>query len=921
MRTKINDLRLSLTACVHDVIVLTETNLQPWISSSELGFNNYDVHRRDRALSDTTKSSGGGVLVAVSPELRSNTFHISSTTEAIFVSLTPAKCHRILVGAIYIPPGQPLKAYSDLCETLDEVLIESSFSEIYLFGDFNIPCPDWNRVPVSPSASALINTTSMHGLFQVNHISNHRGVILDLIFTSTPNTMVCHDSDPILAEENHHPALSISLSVSPTPQDVAFFAPNLKKCNLQSVFNDLSTNDLIGLVSGGDVNNSCQTLCNLIASSVLRNSPMKRLGSSRFPRWFSSELRQLTILKKTLHRQYKETLCTSTYHQFSTVRSQCKHLSRICLSHYTDHIQEVLPNNPKAFWSFLKTFNKPNISPTSMSNNFETASDEGRIADMFADFFSSVFSPPTTITGSIPPISSYQHMSSVSFTVSDVRSALLHLDVSKGAGSDQIPPSVIKFCCPILEQPLTYLYNKSVSSGIFPEIFKKSLIIPIFKKGSLNDISNYRPIAILPVLAKVLERLVLTKTNFFFRQCISPLQHGFISGRSATTNLLLFQSAIVDAFAKRNQVDALALDFSKAFDKINHHRLVQKLQACGFDGCLLQWFSSYLQGRSLQVRFNSTLSREFLATSGVPQGSILGPVLFNIYINDLTDVLHCNSLLFADDLKLFAEVSSSNDCTLLQGDLVRVEDWCMENHMLLNADKCLCITYHRSLHPYSFNYALHNTPLKRVTEMKDLGVLFTSSLSWDLQVQASCNRAARNLGLIHRMSKVLTNISTLKVLYHSLVRPHLEYCSVVWSPHQAYLITDLERIQRRFLRLVGLRLGFRWSDAPTNDLASLLNLPSLEARRIMGDILFLHNLLNNGVDCPGLLARVSLRVPCGTRSRDLFFRPAVTTNYARNSSMLRMQCHGNTLPEHLDFFSGSLSSFRRLLVTFTLQLR
>ncbi|XP_054281866.1 uncharacterized protein LOC128999398 [Macrosteles quadrilineatus] len=192
----------------------------------------------------------------------------------------------------------------------------------------------------------------------------------------------------------------------------------------------------------------------------------------------------------------------------------------------------------------------------------------------------------------------------------------------------------------------------------------------------------------------------------------------------------------------------------------------------------------------------------------------------------------------------------------IQVSLDSVARWCIRNKMSLNVSKCNYITFHRISNPVRRNYTIDGKELARCSEIVDLGVLFTPNLSWDRQVHSVCNKALRNLGLIHRVSSTFNSIYSLKLLFLSLVRPHLEYCDIIWSPHQQYLKDELESVQRRFVRLVGTRLGYRFLEAPIDDLQSLLKLPSLESRRFNHDVLFLQRLVTSELDCPELLQKV-----------------------------------------------------------------
>lgn len=551
--------------------------------------------------------------------------------------------------------------------------------------------------------------------------------------------------------------------------------------------------------------------------------------------------------------------------------------------------------------------------PSTLHLNDESSNDPAGICELYATYFSSVYTPPAVPSGRLIADTNTS-IAGFLFTRSEVVRALSSLDDKKGCGPDLIPPNVLKHCAHLLADPVLELFNHSVSNGVFPDVFKQGYIIPIHKSGSKEDAKNYRPIVIQPALAKVFEKLVLTRLDYYFHNIISPNQHGFFSQRSTTTNLVCFQSHVIAAFAKRSQLDAIYLDFSKAFDRVSHLHLLSKLEAYGVTGYLLQWFKSYLEDRRLKVRFSGKLSSDVVATSGVPQGSHLGPLLFNIFINDIVTTSENSScLLFADDIKLFRIISSADDCFELQRSLQNLQTWCDRNSMDLNIKKCFCISFYRIKSPVLFQYQLGDDILNRLNTARDLGVLLTQNLNPDEHIHQICSKAYRNLGLIRRSTIGMHSPEALKILYCTLVRPILEYCSVVWSPHQTTLQDMIQKVQNRFLRVVGTRLGFNYTEVPVEQLAVDLGLQSLATRRKRQDIIFLFKLINNHMDCPELLAAISFRCRLGTRSRDLFWRRHFGSNYEMNSPMDRVQRQGNGVSSLVDLFNPSLSAFKREL--------
>lgn len=916
LRSKLAELRYAFATCLHDIIIFTESNLTPDINSAELGASNFNVFRKDRSGETSDKQSGGGVLIAAKKCYPAHCLQTDSFgTESIFVSLTVGR-EKLLLGGVYLPPGQPSHLYLRFCSALDVAVASTDYSKLIVSGDFNLPNHPWSEdidSNSSPSARYIQEAANSFSLKQINTQPNQRGVLLDLVFSSNIEATTTRSLDPMLLEVPHHPALDISLPIEAIDNSRSYnYVPNYKKCDLEKVFSELHFLPLYDVCSNLDIDvNSCfRTLVDMLGGCVSKFTPLKRVGGFHFPSWFSKELKDSIFEKKILHTRYKETLDINTYNLFSRVRARCKYLSRECLNDYIGFVQEALPRNPKVFWSYVKNLKNSSDCPSVMKLGSKTAKNPNDMCNLFADFFSSVFheSTSTSLTSMAAPL---EYVSSCTFSLQDVTNVLESLDVSKGCGPDCIPPSVLKRCSSVLAAPLQEIFNRCIACGTFPDILKVSYVVPIHKSGSTSDVGNYRPIAVQPVLAKIFERLVLSKIYPFLRRIITPNQHGFMPNKSTVTNLVVFQNDIISSYKNRAQTDAIYLDFSKAFDKVSHPHLLNKLQSHGVYGPLLEWFSSYLLNRRLRVRFAGAFSRDFVATSGVPQGSHLGPTLFDIFVNDISEVIEVKHLLFADDIKLYASVSSVNDCLFLQESLRAIETWCEDNLMILNADKCVSISFTRSHQPVMFDYTLHQRKLERRMMVRDLGVVLSPTLSPTLQVKRACNSASRSLGMIFRFSRNLHCPFALRSLYCAYVRPHLEYCSTVWSPHQDYLIQDMDRIQRRFLHLVGLKLGFGYRDAPIKDIAALLGFKTLEVRRMVQDVLFLYRILNGLLDCPEILASINLRVPSSTRSQDLFARLHHATNYEMNSTINRMQRLGNILTRDVDFFHDGIAYFKR----------
>ena len=438
---------------------------------------------------------------------------------------------------------------------------------------------------------------------------------------------------------------------------------------------------------------------------------------------------------------------------------------------------------------------------------------------------------------------------------------------------------------------------------------------PIHKSGSKADISNYRPVCILSAIPKLFENLITKYLTSLLGRTIIDEQFGFQRGRSTELNLITYVDYLSSVLDKGGVVHSIYTDFSKAFDRVNHTLLLKKLEAIGVSGAFLDWITGYLSDRSQIVKVNNFRSYEVMVPSGVPQGSHLGPLLFNIFINDIGHCFkHCKFLCFADDLKLYLAVSSVDDCRRLQSDLARLEKWCEANGMDLNASKCHNICFTRSRNPIRFDYVIGDTVLSRTSAAVDLGVTVDSSLSFVPHIDGMVSRALGMLGFVKRSTSDFRSVSAIRLLYCSLVRPLLEYASSVWNPYYACHIHKIEQVQRRFLRYLSFKANINPPDDFHYDYDMLQNRFSLETlrlRRNQRDLKQFFKILNSLVDCPSLLNSIGLAVPSrNTRSTITFHQPFYRTNYGFNSFIPRASKLANCSPNDLDFF-GSYKSFLR----------
>ena len=601
-------------------------------------------------------------------------------------------------------------------------------------------------------------------------------------------------------------------------------------------------------------------------------------------------------------------------HKYRELRAKSKQSINGDYKSFITLSENNIQKNVKSFWAYLRSKRTVVGSPNEMNYAGVTSSNPKEIADMFADFFQSVY-----VAGDCPTLYSVKNLpvTSVNLCKIDVNidvlfEKLINLDIHKSAGLDKIPPVFLSNCSPTLCLPLSFIYETSLNTGVFPTLWKSAIVTPLFKSDNRSNISNYRPISGLPCIAKVLESLVTDLIFKTFKDVISENQHGFFSGRSCQTNLCIYNNFLATALDAALQVDAIYFDFKKAFDRVDHYILLQKLEYYGIGDPLLSWINSYLRNRIQFVKFKNCLSKKIVVHSGVPQGSHLGPVLFLIFINDLSYVFtECQFLFFADDLKIFRIISNRSDCMLLQNEIAKLLAWCNKNNMILNTTKCKVISFSRKKHLIDTTYAISDSPLPRVTLINDLGVIFDSELRFINQVNNVIARAFKMAGFIMRQCWEFRSVEVLKTMYFALVRSHLEYCSLIWAPLYNIHIKRLERVQSKFVNFLLYKLNIDRSQMTYLERINVMGLNSLEVRRIRLTLIFGHKLLNNLIDCSDLLSLLNFRVPPRTtRKLDQFSLNYSRTDIGRNSPINRMMKYFNTyIPNNFNY-NCSVASFR-----------
>ena len=343
------------------------------------------------------------------------------------------------------------------------------------------------------------------------------------------------------------------------------------------------------------------------------------------------------------------------------------------------------------------------------------------------------------------------------------------------------------------------IFNLSLQSGKFPNYWKLANVVPVFKKGEREEVTNYRPISLLNIVSKLFEKCVHRRVYEGVKDLIHGLQHGFLKGRCTVTQLLEVFNRVEKSLDDSGQIDIIYLDFAKAFDTVSHRLLCHKLKSYGINGNLLEWFKSYLSNRKQRVVLEGIHSEWQNVSSGVPQGSILGPLLFLMYANDMSKEVSVQTsvAMYADDTKVFRKIVTVNDAIELQRDLDKMVEWSRKWKMKFNVLKCKLLTITRKVRPIDINYTMNEHVLEKVESFNDLGIIIDSKLNWHEHIRNKVGKANGMMGLVKRTLGFKAPMRAKKLLYESLVKSTLGYGSVIWNGASKMNMILLEGVQRR----------------------------------------------------------------------------------------------------------------------------
>lgn len=922
----------------HHVIVLTETWLSDKVLSTEILSNSYNIFRLDRK----TDTIGGGVLIAVSNIFPTEVINVVRSDNIEFIAVKiKLKSKQVYITCSYIPPKSDKVIFSLHLESIKSVVISTNPEDaIFVFGDFNLPTISWTflsdnfyYVPIKVNDwidEFLINLSELC-LFQINGICNDTGKLLDLIFVNEPADCALERTFPITKpEDRYHPTIEVSCNLPMLSQCKRIENNGKKKYFFQRAnFDDLNfllcnTNwlELLAVSDGTPVaidkmvNTFYTTIFDYIDECVPKYAERKHSG----PPWSSKELSRLKNLKNKRYKNYKKSGSLIDYGIYSVKRAEYNLLNIKLYNDYLNKIKVNFKRDPKTFYSFVNSKRKAVGYPTVLKYLSYESSNDLAISNMFADFFATTYSDSHYDDTNDYPFEMVEQQP-ISFSIINTSHIVNCIKTQKSSfyhGPDGVPSCILKNCATAFSTPLSIIFNTSIKYGYFPKYWRDSYIIPLFKSGNKSAINNYRGIAKLSAIPKLFEKCLMDSLSHKTQSLLSPLQHGFRKGCSTTTNLLHLTTLIIRGFTIGQHTDVIYTDFSKAFDKVNHKLLLKKLYLMGFTKNCVNWIKSYLTDRNQRVLFNNAVSKKVDVISGVPQGSHLGPLLFSLFVNDLPSIIKFSHvLMYADDIKIFQSFDNYIDYIHLQQDLDSFFIWCTKNLMELNLKKCQHMRFSRK-HCVPVNYSLGGYQLESVDKILDLGVLLDPKLNFIQHITLTVNKARGVLFYIKRWAKEFSDPIITKQLYISLVRPILEYCSIIWNPQYNVRIQMIESVQKQFL-LFCLRSLY---SGPAVDLPSytsrlaLIKLPTLKSRRKMLNVSFLHKLINGEICSEFLLSKVTFNVPQRpTRYFNPLYVPFFRQNYVDADPFIRMSNDFNDLYNVIDF-SVNVNIIKRNIILY-----
>lgn len=866
---------LSQHSFKYDVIAITET----WLRESE------SVHLPGYVMLSQPRNSatrGGGVALFIKDCFSfvhlSNSSCCSSSAETLFIHLQ----NGVIVGVIYRPP---ISSVADFITVMESTMIPivASKAPIIVCGDINIDvsgdtCDDYVFLLQSVNLRNVISSPTRitdHSESIIDHVLCNA----DLDVSAGVYAVAIADHNPtfLFLPQKYICAPAIPAIKRTTRVDYNSVQKLLQGTNFDALYDE-------------DVDVECDNIVKCIMDVIERStrSCSRRNYDHAICPWMNRNILEVLKLKDFYYDKWKNNRSNEYYHQnFKLYRNKSVAMIRKSKKCYYTNLVKKNDGNTKKIWQIVKDVtgmgSKERITPDNPTRE---------VADNFNDYFTNIGLSlarkfPTHMQNLNAPCTVTNNFDLCDVTEDDIRQVINKLPGNKAAGHDAISSRILKENIDVLCGPLCHIFNHAFSSKTYPSILKTAKVIPVYKSGDRNLPDSYRPISVLSSINTTLEKLISSQLRRFLgeQNVLCPQQHGFVANRSTSTAVSMLTQYINSALHENNIAIAVFLDIRKAFDAISHSILLEKMHSYGIKGNSLDFFSSYLSARKQKVVIGDIKSSYGYIKCGVPQGSVLGPILFSLYINDVPRSLQrSRALMYADDTVL---VFTGHSLADLQNDamtdLSNISEWFARNQLTVNCTKTKYMVFHsrrKHIDAESLNLTINNTPIQQVPCFKYLGVTFDEHLHWHEQVQSVCAKLAYGCYSLIKARQYFPQ-AILRTLYFSLCHCHIGYCLESWGvTYNSYLKT-LERLQKRTLKIISQ------GESVSNIFQSqrILSVPMLRDYKIAVSV---NNIINRNSPLPA----------------DLFSIPKRNTRHASNGNFNLPKCF-NVYGERLIQFSGT----------------
>ncbi len=810
-------------------IGLGETFLRNDILDAEIDLPGYNVIRCDRK-----DRIGGGVCFYIKQTINSEVLLSYSNSICDVLIVKTLNPDLVLVN-IYRPPSATLSDFNDIMLRTIECCrsLPTPLSNIIIVGDFNFPAVDWSSISEThrKHIGKLNDYINLFFLNQYVSIPTRKDNILDLVFSNddiiqTIDSKATYISDHNIVCAQTNVSISNSFAGVFNNDATCLESIDYKTTDWDKVRHSLQTINWHAELDGLGVDNclirineSISQICTQYSKPKSRSSK----GVSRFHR------KRKTLMRQRCRTHKKMISCDTK----SKIRLQADIEiieKQICDSHVQEKYQEesravdLIKSNSNYFFKYAKKYShtKTSIGPL-LDRDGALTNDVPTMCNLLLEQYNSMFSSPRSEKNIDNPVTFFTEeipdgsLCNIHINATVICDAIKEMTCNSAAGPDGIPALMYKECATELAVPLEILFSMSIEQGCIPKSLKSSIIVPVFKGGDRSHASSYRPISLTPIVMKIFERVVRKQMiNFMSDNSVfNPSQHGFREGRSCLSALLTVYDNVVSMLSSAESIDMIYLDFAKAFDKVDHNILMHKVKKLGITGKLGLWLHNFLSDRMHQVRLPGGISNQSKVISGVPQGTVLGPVLFLILMSDISDDIASHIISFADDTRLYAPINSANDCDNLQHDLSKIYTWADENNMTFNSNKFQYICFALSNENCSNVYTCPNFNIINATDtVKDLGISMSNDCDFDSHISQLSSKCSQLCGWILRTFHT-RNTLLMMTLFKSLVISRLDYASQLWSPYKLRHIHQIEKIQRSFSKHIAGIETLSYSDRLT----------------------------------------------------------------------------------------------------------